>query len=160
MDGQRTPSVPGGLKEMIQLNVTYEVLICPDEQCHRAIQPSAFVRHSWEVHETTYGAREKLKEFINELGWKYDPKTVQLPKDGSRPQPVIPVVDIFKCESCKPDPNRRPVMSRSEKCVQTHWYKVHWDPTHEEDGHKKRGAAKYRKVRGQTWFWGRGQKQY
>jgi hypothetical protein len=160
MADQRPPDVPEELRQMIRLNVTYQVLICPDEQCRRAIQPSAFARHSWEVHETTLGAREQLKGFIDELRWKKNPRTVDLPKDGSKPQPIIPVVDVFECESCEPDPNRRPFRSRSDKCAQTHWYKVNWDTTHEEEGHKKRGAAIYRQVRGQTWFWGGGEARY
>jgi hypothetical protein len=120
------------------------------------------VRHSWEEHKTTRGAREKLKEFIEQLGWKNDPRTVDLPDNWSKPQAIIPVFDVFVCESCEadPEPDQRPFISSSEKCTRTHWYMAHWDTAQEKDGRKKRGAAKYMKARGQTWFRGGGEARY
>ena len=72
-----------------------------------------------------------MKEFIEKLGWKNDPRTVDLPDNWSKPQAIIPVFDVFVCESCEADPDRepdrRPFISSSEKCTRTHWYMVHWD---------------------------------
>jgi hypothetical protein len=163
MADQQPPDVPQELHGMIELNSAYSVLICPHDQCRRAIQPSAFARHSWEEHNTTFSARQKLKTFIRKLGWKHDPRTVDLPDNWSKPQASIPVFDVFVCESCEADPNpvpdQRPFISSSEKRTRTHWYMVHWDTAQAKD-RRKRGAAKYRKARGQTWFRGGGEARY
>jgi hypothetical protein len=100
MADERPPDVPKELRGMIQLNVAYSVLICPHEQCRKAVQPSAFTRHSHREHQTTFSARQELQKFIDKLGWKYDSRTVQSPPDGSKPQPTIPVDDGIECRLC------------------------------------------------------------
>ena len=129
MASQRTPSVPEGLEEMIELNVTYQVLICPHEQCRKAVQPSAFTRHSHQEHQTLFSARQELQEFINNLGWKYDSRTIKRPKDGSKPQPTIPVDDGIECRLCAAESRNRLFKTSNRKSMKKSM-KVHGNKVH------------------------------
>jgi hypothetical protein len=153
MDDQRAPDIPEELRPMIQLNAAFRVLICPHEQCRKAVQPSAFTRHSHEQHRTTFSARQALQKFIDKLGWKYNSKIVELPLDGSRPQPTIPVDDVFECQLCDAKPHHRPFKSSSRKGM-----KVHGNEDHK--GMRVPDDKLYRRVRVQTWFRGGGEARY
>lgn len=157
MASHRPPSVPDQLRSMVQLNTAYRVLICPHEQCRKAVQPSAFTRHSHEEHGTTIRARRNLEAFIKELAWAYDSRTIQKPDDGSTPQPTIPVSDGVECRLCiaeKRNPTfktRRQTSTR--KIMKAHGNKVHQRNKVPDDG-------LYRAIRVQTWFRGNGEARY
>jgi hypothetical protein len=155
MADQRPPDVPKELRGMIQLNVAYSVLICPHEQCRKAVQPSAFTRHSHREHQTTFSARQELQKFIDKLGWKYDSRTVQFPPDGSKPQPTIPVDDGIECRLCAAE--SRPFKTGSQKSMKKSM-KVHGNKVHKRI--RVADGELYRVVRVQTWFRGGGEARY
>lgn len=138
MDDQRPADIPPELDHLIQLNVAYRVLICPYNECRKAVQPRAFREHLRVQHKTPLRDRERVQEYINEFGWDYDFSTIQLPEDGSRPQPIIPVIDGLQCQTC-------PFKSSNRKGMKVHG----------NEEHKKQRVSDdelFRKVRLQSWF--------
>lgn len=157
MADQPPPDVPLELRGTIRLNVAYGVLICPHEQCRKAVQPSAFTRHSHEQHQTPFSARQQLQKFVDKLGWKYDSRTVQRPRDGSEPQPTIPVVDGVECRLCAAESRPRPFKTGSGKSMKK-IMKVHGNKDHKRT--RVADNELYRMVRVQTWFRGGGEARY
>lgn len=154
MADQPPPEVPQELRGTIQLNVAYSVLICPHEQCRKAVQPSTFTRHSHEQHQTTSSARQQLQQFVDRLGWKYDSRTVKRPKDGSKPQPTIAVDNGIKCRLCAAESRPRPFKTGSGKSMKK-IMKVHGNKDHKRT--RVADDELYRMVRVQTWFCGGGE---
>jgi hypothetical protein len=78
----------------------------------------------------------------------YNYSTVQLPPDGSAPQPVIEVVDGFQCQHCQ----LRPYKTQDRSNARKHGNKVHG---------KKRVADEnlFDSVKLQSWFKG-GKERY
>jgi hypothetical protein len=138
MDDQRPADIPSDLDHLIQLNVAYQVLICPHNECRKAVQPRAFSEHLRVQHQTPLRDRERVQEYISIFSWDYDFSTIQLPGDGSRPQPVVPVIDGFQCRTC-------PFKSSNRKSMKVHGNKEH---------QKQRVGDNelFRKVRLQSWF--------
>lgn len=68
----------------------------------------------------------------------YDHATITLPRDGSAPQAIIPIVDGYECQDCKQKTQNRAVM------------KQHGNKAHD----KQRVADEdlYKVVRLQSWF--------
>jgi hypothetical protein len=137
MDNQRPADIPSELHHLIHLNVAYRVLICPHNECRKAVQPGAFREHL-RKHQTPLRDRERVQEYINGFSWDYDFSTIQLPKEGSRPQPIIPVVDGFQCQTC-------PFKSSNRKSI-----KVHGNREHEQQ--RVGDDELFKKVRLQSWF--------
>jgi hypothetical protein len=138
MDNQRPKSIPSELDHLIQLNVAYRVLICPHTECRKAVQPRAFSEHLRVQHQTPLRDRERVQEYIKGFGWDYDFSTIQLPEDGSRPQPIIPVVDGCQCRTC-------PFKSGNRKSMKVHGNKEHKQQRVGDD-------ELFWKVRLQSWF--------
>jgi hypothetical protein len=158
MADQRPPDVPKELRSMIQLNTAYSVLICPDEWCRKAVQPSAFTRHSYEDHGATIRARRELEAFIKGLKWKgYDSQTVVLPPDGREPQPTIPVSDGVECRFCIAESRQPTFKTRKQKSMRK-IMKAHGNKVHKQN--KVPDNKLYREVRVQTWFRGNGEARY
>src|SRR3978361_1313029 len=78
---------------------------------------------------------------MSTFDWDYDYSNIQLPNDGSAPQPVIPVSDGLQCKQCSASPFK----TSSQKRL-----KVHGNQEHGLKGvdHDKLGQ----KVRLQSWF--------
>lgn len=91
MDNQRPADIPTKLGHFIYLNVAYRVLICRHKKCRKAVEPRAFSEHLRVQHQTPLGDRECVQQYVSKFRWDYDYSTIQLPQDGSAPQPVIPV---------------------------------------------------------------------
>ena len=90
---------------------------------------------------------------MNGFHWEYDFSTVQLPSDGSRPQPVLPVVDGFQCRKCPVESRSRPFTSTNEKRM-----RVHGNEQHKQK--RVDGDELFRKVRLQSWFQDRRQRYW
>jgi hypothetical protein len=157
MAGQGPPNVPDRLRSMIQLNNAYGVLICPHDHCRKAVQPSAFTRHSHEEHGTTIRARRELEAFIKKLAWEYDSQTIKRPDDGSNRQPTIPVSDGVECRFCIAECRELTFKTRKQtsmrKIMKAHGNKVHKRNEVPDD-------ELYRAIRVQTWFRGNGEARY
>jgi hypothetical protein len=98
-----------------------------------------------------------LQKFIDKLGWKYDSRTVQLPPDGSKPQPTIPVDDGIECRLCAAESRDRPFKTGSQKSMKKSM-KVHGNKVHKRI--RVADGELYRVVRVQTWFRGGGEARY
>ena len=118
MDDQRPEDIPSELTHLVQLNIAYRVLICPHNECCKAVQPRAFSEHLRVQHQTPLRDRERVQEYVSIFGWDYDFSSIQLPRDGSGPQPIIPVVDGFQCRTC-------PFKSSNRKSMKVHGNKEH-----------------------------------
>jgi hypothetical protein len=57
--------------------------------------------------------RERVQEYVSKFQWDYDYSTIELLKDGSRPQPLLPVSDGLQCRIC-------PFKSSSGKGMKVH----------------------------------------
>jgi transcription elongation factor Elf1 len=145
MDDQRPADIPSDLRHLIRLNVAYRVLICPYNKCCKAVEPRAFKEHLRVQHQTPLRDRERVQEYINGFKWNYDQATIQLPEDGSAPQPLIPVVDGFQCPTCPSEASSRPFTSINQKRM-----RVHGNTAHQTQ--RAEGNEVFRKVRLQSWF--------
>ncbi|KAK6591540.1 hypothetical protein H4I96_12312 [Botrytis cinerea] len=58
-------------------------------------------RHLSDQHRVPIKLRKQLEEYIKEYPFQYDYTNIQLPSDSSAPQPIIPVLDGYKCQSCQ-----------------------------------------------------------
>ena len=85
-----TQPIPWALAHLVALNVEFSVLICI--QCKYALKPTAIPRHLWNKHKTPVELRKQLDEYVREFPVQYDYTSVQLPSNGSAPQPIIPVL--------------------------------------------------------------------
>jgi hypothetical protein len=145
MDDQRPADIPPDLCHLIHLNVAYRVLICPYNECCKAVEPGAFEEHLRVKHDTPLPDRKRVRKYIDGFEWDYDYSTIPLPKDGSAPQPLIPVVDGFQCPTCPSEASSRPFTSINQKRM-----KVHGNTAHQKRGAKGNGV--FNKVRLQSWF--------
>jgi hypothetical protein len=102
-DTQTNPiePVPQALSHLIALNVEYKVLICIGNGCRHALKPTAIPRHLVDKHNTPIVLQRQVDQYIKAFLFDYDYTSVQLPGDGSVPQPIILVVDGFACRDCQ-----------------------------------------------------------
>jgi hypothetical protein len=92
-------NVPDGLRQVIEVNTEFGVIICV--ACRTAQTPSFIDRHLYDTHRTNRHTRNAVKQYIQECHLEdYNHRSVQLPEDGSRPQPLILVVSGFICRDC------------------------------------------------------------
>ena len=145
MDDRRPANIPPELKDLIQVNVAFQVFICPHDKCRKAVQPCAFSEHLRVLHETPLRDRRRVQEFLSTFDWQYDFATIRLPRDGSRPQSTIPVIDGFQCRMCPSNISSRPFKSISEKRMRVHGNKEHKKQRVGDD-------ELFWKVRLQSWF--------
>jgi len=90
--------IPQALAHLVELNVEYGVLIC--RQCKYALKPTAISRHLGNKHKTPVELRKQLDKYVSGFPFQYDHMSVQLPSNGSEPQPIIPVLDGHLCKDC------------------------------------------------------------
>jgi hypothetical protein len=128
--------IPEALAHLAALNVEFNVLIC--RQCKFAVKPTAIPRHFSDRHKTPIELRKQFEEYIKEFPFTYDHTTVILPIDGLAPQPVVPVLEGYRCQSC-------PYKTQSRDAMKKHGNKAH---------DKKRAADEelYQVVQLQSWF--------
>jgi hypothetical protein len=128
--------IPEALDHIVALNVEFGVLICL--QCKYAVSPTAISRHLSDKHKTPIELRKQLDEYIRGFPFQYDYTSVQLPSNGSVPQPIIPVLDGHLCKDC-------PYKTQSRDAMKKHGNKEH---------NKKRVADEdlYEVVQLQSWF--------
>ena len=130
--------VPEVLAHLVQLNVDFQVLVCLDGECRCAVSPRAIVRHLYLQHKTPIELRKLVERYIQSFPGSYDHLSVQLPPDGSFPQPVIQVDDGFRCKQC-------PFMTQDYSNIRKHANKEH--------GKKRvRDEEIFSMVRIQSWF--------
>lgn len=91
--------IPQALAHFIGLNVEFCTLICL--QCQYAQRPTYICRHSGDRHKVPIELRKQVEEYTKGCPFEYDYTSVQLPSDGSAPQPIIPVLDGYKCKGCQ-----------------------------------------------------------
>ena len=90
-----TMQVPALLATLIAVNSVYEVVLCINASCCKAISPAGTVEHLRQFHQTPLTVRKQVQAFIQSLLWAYDYSSVALPVDGLAPQPIIPIIDGF-----------------------------------------------------------------
>jgi hypothetical protein len=108
--------IPEALDHIVALNVEFGVLICL--QCKYAVSPTAISRHLSDKHKTPIELRKQLDEYIRGFPFQYDYTSVQLPSNGSVPQPIIPVLDGHLCKDC-------PYKTQSRDAMKKHGNKEH-----------------------------------
>jgi hypothetical protein len=74
--------------------------------CRHAQTTDGIVYHMRNYHHEKPAVRKQVGEFVRgtvsqDARFQYDSATIQLPADGSTPQPVVPVVDGFSCRNCR-----------------------------------------------------------
>lgn len=128
--------IPQELAHLVALNVEFNILICL--QCKIAVTPGAIIRHLGDRHKTNIELRKQVDQYIQEFPFKYDHKTVVLPKAGLCPQPIIPIVNGFQCKQC-------PFITQNRAVIKQHGNKKH---------QKQRvpDTELYHRVRIQSWF--------
>ncbi|KAK6591301.1 hypothetical protein H4I96_12452 [Botrytis cinerea] len=76
-----------------------------ERQCQYAQRPIYLCRHLSDQHRVPIKLRKQKRstseEYIKEYPFQYDYTNIQLPSDSSAPQPIIPVLDGYKCQSCQ-----------------------------------------------------------
>ena len=130
--------VPVTLTHLIQLNVKYQVLVCLDAHCCKAVSCVGLVEHFRKIHKEKPELRKQIYEYIQRIPFNYNYSTIQLPVDGLAPQPVLPVVNGFQCQHCKFYTTNRRVMKK-------HGNKQHIMQRVDDD-------QLFQAVRLQTWF--------
>jgi hypothetical protein len=128
--------IPEALAHLVRLNVEFGVLICM--QCKYALEPTAISRHLGRKHRTPIELRKQWDEYVRKFPFQYDHTSVQLPSNGSAPQPIIPILDGHRCKDC-------PYMTQSRVAAKQHGNQAH---------NKKRVADEdlFESVQLQTWF--------
>lgn len=110
--------IPDVLAHLVQLNVDFQVLVCLEDKCRCAVSPRAIVRHFHDQHRTPIELRKVIERYIKSFPGSYDYLSVHLPPDRSYPQPIIEVVDGFRCQRCQ-------FMSRNRRVTRQHANKEH-----------------------------------
>lgn len=108
--------IPEALAHLVALNVGFKVLICL--QCKYVVAPTAISRHMSDRHKTPIALRKHLDEYIRGFPFEYDDTSVELPRDGSIPQPIIPVLGGGICKDCPFKSHSRPTIR--QHCNQKH----------------------------------------
>ena len=91
--------IPKELAHLVGLNVEFHTLVCL--QCRYAQKPTYICRHLSDQHKVPIKLRKQLEEYTKGYPFQYDYANVQLPNDGAAPQPIIPVLDGYKCKGCQ-----------------------------------------------------------
>jgi superfamily II DNA helicase RecQ len=133
--------IPLLIEHLVALNTDFQVLVCLYDECQHAVSPGALVRHFYLQHKTSIHLRKALEQYIHEFPSSYDYTTVQLPQDGSSPQPHLEVLTGYACRACK-------FKSQNRRTIRQHINKEHGKQ-------RERDEAIFRVVRLQTWFKGK-----
>ncbi|KAH6695991.1 hypothetical protein BKA61DRAFT_623673 [Leptodontidium sp. MPI-SDFR-AT-0119] len=97
--GTMAQPIPQALAYLIKLNVEFCTLICL--QCQYAQRPTYICRHLGDRHKVPIELRKQVEEYTKGCPFKYDYTSIQLPSDGSAPQPIIPVLNKYKYKGCQ-----------------------------------------------------------
>lgn len=129
-------TIPEALAHLVALNAEFNVLICT--QCKYAVASNAISRHLGDRHKVPIKLRKQLDKYIQAFPFPYDHIRIQLPSNGSAPQPVVPVLNGYLCKDC-------PYISQNRDVIRQHINAVH---------HKKRLADEdlFKPVQIQSWF--------
>ena len=132
--------LPLALEPWIALNVEFGVLLCIRAGCRCALSPRALSRHLHRKHQANIQVRKQVDDYVQLFiqTHDYDSATVPLPLAGLAPQPIVQIVDGFKCQDCE-------YKTRSRDAVRKHANQQH---------NKKRAQDEhvFRAVRLQSWF--------
>ena len=131
-------AVPPALGQLIAVNAEFEVLLCVNPTCRKAVSLAGAVEHLRKIHNEKPGIRKQVREFVTEIPWVYDYCSIRLPANGLAPQPIVPVVSGFQCQEC-------PYKTRDRSNIRKHANKVH----------SKKGVADdelFQPVKLQSWF--------
>jgi len=130
--------IPEVLEHLIALNVEFQVLVCTSPECQYAVSPVAISGHLFRKHQVKIELRKQVEQYVQLFPHLYNHVTIQLPENGSIPQPIIPVVNGFQCRKC-------PFKSQNRKAIREHGNKTHG---------KQREADQdiFTVARMQTWF--------
>jgi hypothetical protein len=139
------PPVPLPLQPFIALNAEFKVLLCLGSGCQCVVQPAALSGHLYRKHQVRIEARKQVNEYVRQLGFNYDFQSVQLPKDGSTPQPILQVEDGFQCSHCH-------YFTRNRGVMRKHSNRVY-------DKKRVKDEEIFKAVRLQSWF-REGKEQY
>jgi hypothetical protein len=110
--------IPQAWSHLVALNVEFNVLICANIKCRYTLQPKAISRHLHDKHKTPRALQKQVEQYVKAFPFTYDHTSVQLPINGSAPQPIIPIVDGFVCRDC-------PAKSVSQDGIRKHGNRVH-----------------------------------
>jgi hypothetical protein len=130
--------VPTALAQLIAVNMEYEVLLCLNPKCCKAVNPAGIVEHLRKIHSEKPEVRKQVQEFVGGISWAYDYSSIRSPADGSAPQPVIPVMSGFHCRHCS-------FHNCNRKNMKTHGNKEHFMKRVEDD-------ELFQPARLQSWF--------
>ena len=66
------------LGQLIAVNAEFEVLLCVNPKCRKAVSPAGAVEHLRKIHKEKPGIRKQVREFVTEIPWQYDYSSVKL----------------------------------------------------------------------------------
>lgn len=135
--------IPQSVAHLITLNDEFGVLLCRSDRCRYALTVNGLGEHLRKSHLETLAVRRETKEFALALArqdarFQCDHKSVELPINGSAPQPILPVVDGFRCLFCH-------FLTISRAKLRAHANKEHSKNGEEDD-------RVYARVKLQSWF--------
>jgi hypothetical protein len=136
--------VPSSLVHLIAINVEFRVVLCLSPLYRHAQTTKGIVYHMRNFHHEKPAIRKQLSEFVQDIISQdtqfssYDSTNIQLPADGSIPQPVVPVVDGFSCRECR-------FLTISRDMIRKHANREHLKQ-------RKRDKELFNSVRLQSWF--------
>jgi hypothetical protein len=135
--------VPLLLAHLVTINVEFGVFLCLNPLCKRAVSAAGLVEHIRKTHHERPAIRKQLGEYVQDVleqspQFRSDYSTVQLPADGSIPQPVVPVLDGFSCRECR-------FLTTNRDNIRKHANKEHLKK-------RQRDKELFECVRLQSWF--------
>ena len=135
--------IPQSVAHLIAVNKKFGVLLCRSARCRHALTVKGLEDHLRKLHVETLAVRREAKEFAQALArqdarFQRDHTGVELPIDGSAPQPTLPVTDGFRCLFCH-------FLTISRAKMRTHSNKEHSKKGKEDD-------CVYARVKLQSWF--------
>ena len=135
--------IPAAVAHLIGINSDFAVLLCRSPGCRHAQAVRGIAEHLRKVHHESPALRREAEEF----GWelvRQDARflrsyaDVELLINGSRPQHIVPVVDLYSCRFCG-------YLTVSRAQVRMHVNRVHSKPREDDDRISTR-------VRLQSWY--------
>ena len=130
--------LPEALRPWLVVNAEFHVIICHTAGCQQALSPGMAARHIHDKHQAKIESRQQLADYLKQWRWPYDFRSVPLPLDGSLPQPVLPVIDGFRCNYCGHKTTNRRI--------------IRWHCNAKHDKKRLRDEELFQAVQLQTWF--------
>jgi len=60
-------SIPVTLEGLVSLNPEYQILICPNDECRKAVESKALSEHLFRIHKTKLELRRQVESYIEEF---------------------------------------------------------------------------------------------